>query len=119
MSEVFRFKSKEELQQQRVEVSRAFGEEIMPHSADDLFEHSEKTLRERYPARFEAYAKMFVSLKSKHFKLSFIDTIKLRSRISILNALETYIERHTETKTKDKTLYDYQFNVFEDLRAFL
>ncbi|MEK7499228.1 MAG: DEAD/DEAH box helicase, partial [Patescibacteria group bacterium] len=77
----------------------------------------EADLRARFPRRYDLYTKALkAELTDK--SLPNEELAKMQQWFKTLNGLDDYIEKHNAS-VGDRTLYDRQFTVFEDLRNFL
>lgn len=118
MSENFREKNPEELENQTKQVSEEFGQEIMQStSKGEVFNMSLEEIKEKFPVRYETYLKSLRANKSG-VEIPEEEKQEMQEWLSILNNLDKYIENH-RTNGEERTLRERQLTVFEDMRDFL
>lgn len=114
-SEGFVYKSPEQLDRQVKDVGKALGVSILPASRrEEVNTESAEDLKGEYPRRYGVYVDTLRRLRGGKTDVEGDS----RTRIFVLNALDSYIAGHYSGK-RERTLRGYQLSVFEGLKGFL
>lgn len=101
-----------------------FGESIVQpnmltqQGKDELLHSGYGELNTRFPQRMEIY-RHIINAQRRGEDLTEEQKQHFSRWLHVLNSLDQYIETHKQSTEEDRTLYDRQFTVFEDLRDYL